>query len=113
MRGAGESGGEARDAPESSPASNARSRAAARASPAYSARRSLSRAPRAAVRGARAPPVLERVACGPSSPGAGRAVAAGTSYAAAAVAFLLAQELGLRLRREEHRAWWAGTGATS
>jgi hypothetical protein len=32
------------------------------------------------------------------------------AYAAAVVAFLLAQEVGLRLRREEHRAWWAGTG---
>jgi hypothetical protein len=31
-------------------------------------------------------------------------------YLAAVVAFLLVQELGLRLRREEHRAWWAGTG---
>ncbi|HET8539255.1 MAG TPA: hypothetical protein VFL83_05230 [Anaeromyxobacter sp.] len=35
---------------------------------------------------------------------------AGAAYLAAVVAFLLVQELGLRLRREEHRAWWAGTG---
>ncbi len=32
------------------------------------------------------------------------------AYVAAVVAFLLAQELGLRLRRDEHRAWWAGSG---
>ncbi len=32
------------------------------------------------------------------------------AYVAAVVAFLLAQEPGLRLRREEHRAWWAGSG---
>jgi hypothetical protein len=31
-------------------------------------------------------------------------------YLAAVVAFLLSQELGLRLRRAEHRAWWAGSG---
>jgi hypothetical protein len=37
-------------------------------------------------------------------------LAAGAVYAAAVVAFLLAQELGLRLQREEHRAWWAGNG---
>ncbi len=35
---------------------------------------------------------------------------AGAAYLAAVVAFLLLQEVGLRLRREEHRAWWAGTG---
>jgi hypothetical protein len=35
---------------------------------------------------------------------------AGTVYLGAVVAFLLVQELGLRLRREERRAWWAGTG---
>jgi hypothetical protein len=35
---------------------------------------------------------------------------AAAAYAAAVLAFLLAQEVGLRLRREEHRAWWAGTG---
>ncbi len=35
---------------------------------------------------------------------------AGAVYLGAVVAFLLVQELGLRLRREEHRAWWAGTG---
>jgi hypothetical protein len=32
------------------------------------------------------------------------------AYVAAVVAFLLVQELGLRLRDEEQRAWWAGTG---
>lgn len=37
-------------------------------------------------------------------------VAASVAYAAAVVAFLLLQEVGLRLRREEHRAWWAGSG---
>jgi hypothetical protein len=41
--------------------------------------------------------------------GAGR-LAAKAALVAAVVAFLLAQELGLRLRREEHRAWWAGSG---
>jgi hypothetical protein len=35
---------------------------------------------------------------------------AGAVYLAAVVAFQLVQELGLRLRREEHRAWWAGSG---
>lgn len=37
-------------------------------------------------------------------------LAAGAVYLAAVVAFLLLQEVGLRLRREEHRAWWAGSG---
>jgi hypothetical protein len=32
------------------------------------------------------------------------------AFAAAVVGFLLVQEIGLRLRREERRAWWAGTG---
>jgi hypothetical protein len=32
------------------------------------------------------------------------------AYLAAVVGFLLLQELGLRLRRAEHRAWWAGSG---
>jgi hypothetical protein len=41
--------------------------------------------------------------------GAGRLLAAAV-YLGAVVAFLLAQELGLRLRRDEHRAWWAGSG---
>jgi hypothetical protein len=40
----------------------------------------------------------------------GHGLLARAAYAAAAVAFLFAQELGLRLRREEHRAWWAGAG---
>lgn len=42
-------------------------------------------------------------------PGGGRLLAR-AAYVAAVVAFLLAQQLGLRLRREEHRAWWAGSG---
>jgi hypothetical protein len=41
--------------------------------------------------------------------GAGAWLAVG-AYAAAVVAFLFAQEAGLRLRREEVRAWWAGSG---
>jgi hypothetical protein len=41
--------------------------------------------------------------------GPGRLLAAAV-YLGAVVAFLLVQELGLRLRREEHRAWWAGSG---
>lgn len=32
------------------------------------------------------------------------------AYLVAVGAFLWLQELGLRLRREEHRAWWAGSG---
>lgn len=32
------------------------------------------------------------------------------AYLGAVVAFLFAQEAGLRLRREEARAWWAGSG---
>jgi hypothetical protein len=35
---------------------------------------------------------------------------AGAVYVAAVVAFLLVQEIGLKLRREERRAWWAGSG---
>jgi len=31
-------------------------------------------------------------------------------YLAAVAAFLSLQQLGLRLRRAEHQAWWAGTG---
>lgn len=31
-------------------------------------------------------------------------------YLGAVLAFLLAQEAGLRLRHEEARAWWAGSG---
>lgn len=41
--------------------------------------------------------------------GAARALAA-AALAVAVVAFLLVQEIGLRLRREERRAWWAGAG---
>lgn len=37
-------------------------------------------------------------------------IVAAAVYAGAVVAFLLVQEIGLRLRREEHRKWWAGTG---
>jgi hypothetical protein len=36
--------------------------------------------------------------------------AAAASYLAAVVAFLLLQEVGLRLRRAEARQWWAGAG---
>lgn len=32
------------------------------------------------------------------------------AFAAAVAAFLSVQEIGLRLRREERRAWWAGSG---
>ncbi len=32
------------------------------------------------------------------------------AFAAAVVGFLCVQEIGLRLRREERRAWWAGSG---
>jgi hypothetical protein len=45
----------------------------------------------------------------PSS-GSVRQAAAVAALAAAVVGFLLVQETGLRLRREEARAWWAGTG---
>lgn len=41
--------------------------------------------------------------------GVARALAE-AALAAAVVGFLLAQEVGLRLRREERRAWWAGSG---
>ncbi|WP_242371493.1 MULTISPECIES: hypothetical protein [Anaeromyxobacter] len=41
--------------------------------------------------------------------GAARALAV-AAYLAAVLAFLLLQEIGLRLRDEEQRAWWAGTG---
>lgn len=41
---------------------------------------------------------------------AGRRTLAAAAYAAAVVGFLLVQEIGLRLRRAEHRAWWAGSG---
>lgn len=36
--------------------------------------------------------------------------AAGALFLAAVVGFLLLQEVGLRLRRAEARAWWAGSG---
>ncbi len=35
---------------------------------------------------------------------------AGLAYLGAVALHLLLQEIGLRLRREEHRAWWAGSG---
>jgi len=41
--------------------------------------------------------------------GAARALAA-LVFAGAVVGFLLVQEIGLKLRREERRAWWAGSG---
>lgn len=41
--------------------------------------------------------------------GAARALAT-LAVLAAVVAFLLLQEVGLRLRRAEHREWWAGAG---
>lgn len=40
----------------------------------------------------------------------GARLAAGALYLGAVVAFFLLQELGLRLRHEERRAWWAGSG---
>jgi hypothetical protein len=36
--------------------------------------------------------------------------AAAALYVAAVALLVLLQEVGLRLRREERRAWWAGTG---
>lgn len=41
--------------------------------------------------------------------GAARAVAV-LAYVGAVAGFLLVQELGLKLRRREARAWWAGSG---
>jgi hypothetical protein len=35
---------------------------------------------------------------------------AGAACVGAALAVVLLQEIGVRLRREEHRAWWAETG---
>lgn len=35
---------------------------------------------------------------------------AGAACVAAALVVVLLQEIGVRLRREEHRAWWAETG---
>ncbi len=40
----------------------------------------------------------------------GARLLASAAYLAAVGGFLWLQELGLRLRREEHRAWWAGSG---
>jgi hypothetical protein len=37
-------------------------------------------------------------------------VLAGLAFASAVAGFLYVQELGLRLRRDEARAWWAGSG---
>lgn len=42
--------------------------------------------------------------------GGARGLAAVGLYLGAVVAFLALQEAGLRLRREEVRAWWAGSG---
>jgi hypothetical protein len=42
--------------------------------------------------------------------GSVRHAAAVAALGSAVVGFLLVQEIGLRLRREERRAWWAGTG---
>lgn len=39
-----------------------------------------------------------------------RGLLADAIYLAAMSAFLLLQGVGLRLRRAEHRAWWAGSG---
>ncbi len=41
--------------------------------------------------------------------GAARALGA-AAYLAAVIVFLLLQEVGLKLRRAEHRDWWAGAG---
>jgi hypothetical protein len=41
---------------------------------------------------------------------AGMRVAAAALYLAAVALLVLLQEIGLRLRREERRAWWAGSG---
>jgi len=44
-------------------------------------------------------------------PRQGAAAALATAaYAAAVIAFLLVQEVGIRLQHEEQRAWWAGSG---
>ncbi len=40
----------------------------------------------------------------------GRRLLARAVFVAAVAAFLHVQEQGLKLRREEHRAWWAGSG---
>jgi hypothetical protein len=48
---------------------------------------------------------------GPLEPRSAVARAAGAAAFLCAVAlFVLFQEIGLRLRREEQRAWWPGTG---
>jgi len=39
-----------------------------------------------------------------------QSLVAAALYLAAVAVFLLLQEVGLRLRRAEHRAWWAGSG---
>jgi hypothetical protein len=40
----------------------------------------------------------------------GARLAGAAVYLGAVLGFLLVQEVGLRLRREERRAWWAGSG---
>lgn len=42
--------------------------------------------------------------------GAGLRGVAWLAYLGSVVLFVLFQEIGLQLRREERRAWWAGTG---
>jgi hypothetical protein len=42
--------------------------------------------------------------------GGGARLLATAAFAAAVAGFLYVQELGLKLRREEARAWWAGSG---
>jgi hypothetical protein len=45
-----------------------------------------------------------------AAPAGAASLVADALYVAALAAFLLLQRLGLRLRRAEHRAWWAGSG---
>jgi hypothetical protein len=45
-----------------------------------------------------------------TSPAGSSGLLADALYLAAVVAFLSLQQLGLWLRRAEHRAWWAGSG---
>lgn len=45
-----------------------------------------------------------------AAPAGAAGLLADALYVAALAAFLLLQRVGLRLRRAEHRAWWAGSG---
>ncbi|HET6414610.1 MAG TPA: hypothetical protein VFG53_21355 [Anaeromyxobacter sp.] len=45
-----------------------------------------------------------------AEPGSAHILFASVLYLAAVAVFLSVQEVGLRLRRAEHRAWWAGSG---